>query len=342
MEATDALSPSGPRWRLLGLLVVGGLVAWLLVHSRGQLGAASTAMRSAPLVALIGCALAGIAGAANLAALQWRTQQLVGVQRAFPETWRLTLGAHALDMASKSGGLAGATRFAADAGGRGHSRERGAVGYLVAELGTHLGLTAVLALLIPWGIATRHTSGADLVAVGVYVTTTALLVGAACAGGRSERLVDAASRPIRWLRTFGRRRRAEERTERVTVAQCHAAMASVRGRRIWPSAMHAALWPVCGAALFAAACLAAGVRMTPPALVFVYAVVTAFSIVGLLPGGLGFAEISMGASLHAFGVDAGHALAAIAVYRLFDLWLPLAIGLGSLRLRRHAGTPAGT
>ena len=175
------------------MLAVGGLVAWLLVRSHGQLVAASTAVRSASLVALVGCLLAIVACSANLAALEWRTQRLVGLERSFHETWRLTLGAHALDMASKSGGLAGATGFAADARGPGRSRERGAV-------------------------------------------------------------------------------------------------------------------------------------------------VTALSIVGVLPGGLGFAEVSMGASLHAFGVDAGHALAAIAVYRLFDLWLPLTIGLASLR---PAMTPGG-
>ena len=105
MEATDALSPCGPRWRLFGVLAVGGLVAWLLVRSRGQLVAASTAVRSASLVALVGCLFAIVACSANLAALEWRTQRLVGVERSFHETWRLTLGAHALDMASKSGGL---------------------------------------------------------------------------------------------------------------------------------------------------------------------------------------------------------------------------------------------
>ena len=133
MEATDALSPCGPRWRLFGVLAVGGLVAWLLVRSHGQLVAASTAVRSASLVALVGCLLAIVACSANLAALEWRTQRLVGLERSFHETWRLTLGAHALDMASKSGGLAGAIGFAADARGPGRSRERGAVGYILAD-----------------------------------------------------------------------------------------------------------------------------------------------------------------------------------------------------------------
>ena len=56
---------------------------------------------------------------------------------------------------------------------------------------------------------------------------------------------------------------------------------------------------------------------------------TAASVLGLLPftpGGLGFVEAGLTATLNLAGVPAGEALVATLVYRLITFWLPLPIG----------------
>lgn len=66
-----------------------------------------------------------------------------------------------------------------------------------------------------------------------------------------------------------------------------------------------------------------------------YAVSSMFAIVGVLPGGLGFVELSLGAVLISYGLPARIAVAAVVVYRVIELLVPVMIGgLAATRLRR--------
>jgi uncharacterized protein (TIRG00374 family) len=65
---------------------------------------------------------------------------------------------------------------------------------------------------------------------------------------------------------------------------------------------------------------------------------TAASVLGLLPftpGGLGFVEAGLTATLNLAGVPAGEALVATLVYRLLVFWLPLPIGAGAALVFRR-------
>ena len=55
-----------------------------------------------------------------------------------------------------------------------------------------------------------------------------------------------------------------------------------------------------------------------------------FSFVAFTPAGLGFVEASLAVILISFGVDQASAIAIALVFRLFDFWLPVAIGALSL------------
>jgi len=57
-----------------------------------------------------------------------------------------------------------------------------------------------------------------------------------------------------------------------------------------------------------------------------YAVSVLFGVVGFLPGGVGFVEAGLGAVLVSYGVAAPVAAAAVVLYRLFQLWVPVAVG----------------
>jgi uncharacterized protein (TIRG00374 family) len=80
-----------------------------------------------------------------------------------------------------------------------------------------------------------------------------------------------------------------------------------------------------------------------PALVLLAFVVA--SVLGLIPftpGGLGFVEAGLAATLAVAGISAGDALVATLVYRLLTFWLPIPIGgvaawMFRRRHPRHAG-----
>ena len=59
----------------------------------------------------------------------------------------------------------------------------------------------------------------------------------------------------------------------------------------------------------------------------------------LTPGGLGFVEVGLAATLGLAGVGAAEATTAVLAYRLVSFWLPIPFGLvaGGLFRRRFAG-----
>jgi uncharacterized protein (TIRG00374 family) len=64
----------------------------------------------------------------------------------------------------------------------------------------------------------------------------------------------------------------------------------------------------------------------------VYAISLLFSMIAVTPSGLGFVEASLSVLLISFGVERQTAIAAALAYRLFEFWLPMALGIGSLAL----------
>jgi len=57
-----------------------------------------------------------------------------------------------------------------------------------------------------------------------------------------------------------------------------------------------------------------------------YSVSGLFGIVGFVPGGIGFVEVSLSAVLIGFGTSGATAAAIVVLYRLFEWWLPVALG----------------
>lgn len=71
-----------------------------------------------------------------------------------------------------------------------------------------------------------------------------------------------------------------------------------------------------------------------------YAVSAVLGMIPITPGGLGFVEAGLTATLTLAGVPSQEALLATLAYRLFSYWLPLPTGLGAyITFRRHYGNP---
>jgi len=71
---------------------------------------------------------------------------------------------------------------------------------------------------------------------------------------------------------------------------------------------------------------AVGVHAGPVEPFVAYSVSTLFALVGIVPGGIGVVELSMGAVLHSFGIPLALAAAAVVLFRLAEFWIPLAVG----------------
>ena len=92
-----------------------------------------------------------------------------------------------------------------------------------------------------------------------------------------------------------------------------------------------------------AALLAVGAQPRPSLVLLAFCTAQLLAQIPITPGGLGFVEAGLTATLGLAGVSAADAVLATLTYRLFTYWLPLPLGLGAGVLhRRRYGGEAGT
>jgi hypothetical protein len=111
---------------------------------------------------------------------------------------------------------------------------------------------------------------------------------------------------------------------------------AVADARTRPHAMrellfHAVVSKVLGAIALAAAITAVGLPITAAGALVIYATALAASLLTIVPGGIGTVEASTTALLIGAGATAGAAALAVALFRLFDLWLPVLTGAAVAR-----------
>jgi uncharacterized membrane protein YbhN (UPF0104 family) len=91
-----------------------------------------------------------------------------------------------------------------------------------------------------------------------------------------------------------------------------------------------------------AALLAVGARPHISLVLIAYVVAAALGLIPLTPGGVGFVEVGLTATLGLTGIGAGDAALATLAYRLVSYWLPIPIGVVALALyTRRFGRPQG-
>jgi len=108
----------------------------------------------------------------------------------------------------------------------------------------------------------------------------------------------------------------------------------------WPAALasSAANWGLDFLAL-AAAVTAVGARASLSLLLLAYALAAVLAMLPITPGGLGFVEAGLTATLTVAGVSAADALLATLAYRIVSFWLPIPAGLiAYLLYRRRFGS----
>lgn len=310
-----------------GVVAAIGLLVWA---NRKDIPAAAEALRTADggwvLVALI---LFGVWWL-NWALLYAAARRVTGVggYREFARLVPVTLAAIAVNLAVKSGNIAGLAVFVAD--GRRHGVPSGRVtaAYLaaaqLAEVAFVVTLTA--GLVVVW--EDGRLTPAEVLAVVVFVIGLAVRMGSLVAAVRSREVVRRVwTWPARLLDRVLRRPPREYDTSGAD--ELFDAVGAIRAspRAAVPAVVCAIAIDLLGAAVLWASMLAVGAGNRPFVALVAYAVSTLFGIVGFLPGGVGFVEVGAAAVLASYGTHVGVAAAAVVLFRVFVFWFPLAAGL---------------
>lgn len=338
-QANDREREAGPairRWtRPAGVALVALAAVALVAADRRELPAAWRVLRSADPVWVGGAAVCTVLWYAAYGLVHREAQRAAGLTPPpAAELLPVTLAAHVLNLVTKSGAMAGLVAFDRSGRRRGQAPGRVAAAYLLAGLLGELAFVAVLAagLALVW--ADGQLTGAEAAAGAVFsvylAARTALLAAALGSRSRARRLVAA---PYRWWARIRRQDAAGAAAAETRADELHDAVALLRRRpgAVVPAAAAALAAEAAGVALLWTVLAAVGASHSLATAVVGYALSVLFAIVGFLPGGLGFVEVSLGAVLVSSGIGAARATAAVALYRLFELWLPVAVGAMAAR-----------
>ena len=325
-------------WALAVLAVAA--VAFIYRKDIPAAGHAIATARPAWLLALLVLALLGLA---TFGLLFRAGQTAAGARVGLWEGIELGNAAYALNLVVKSSGLAGVVVFTRRARARAEPHGRAVAGYLLATVLSHFAFAAVLLAALAALLLGGRFTAVDAAASAVFAVYLGFHVVVVVAAARSRALVRA---------VYAGPRRALDRVRRIlrlpsraaTGPSEHAdelfdaiALIRTRPRRSLPVAGWAISVDLVHVLWVYAAVQAVGGGVGLEAALVAYGVATLFGIVGIVPGGLGFVELGMTAALVSYGMPTAAAAAATVLYRVAELWLPLAAGaLASRRLRRTA------
>jgi uncharacterized protein (TIRG00374 family) len=218
-------------------------------------------------------------------------------------------------------------------------RTRAVAGLTASNLLTLAVVLALPVLAIPSfvrGIVDRSLLETSLAGLGVFV----VLFGLGAWMLASDRPLAWVGRTVQRARNRLRRRHAEpvrDLPERLLHERDR--IAGTVGSR-WKAALSAAVgrWAFDYATLLAALA-AIGSRPRPSLVLLAFCAAQLLAQLPLTPGGLGFVEAGLTATLVLAGVSAADAAIATFAYRLLTYWLPLPLGLaGAFMHRRRYGT----
>lgn len=322
--------------------VVAGVVATgaFVYSSRKELPATWRVIRSAdPRFVALGL-IASVAWLAALASMHAAAQRAAGLRVGAPELFATATAANALNLLTKSAGIAGIAMFVRRARRHGQPRGLVAAAYVMAQAFGELAFVMMLGGALAAVAVTGRLNTAEVLAscaVAVLLAAKLFVLAAALHSRDSVRSVYEVPRRL------ARRvlRRPPHQSDTTSVAdEMFDAMALARrnpGRSV-PVAGYAMSLEVVGVMQMWAACSAVGASRSLVVAMMAYSISVLFGIVGFLPGGLGFVEVSLGALLVSFGAPVASAAAAVVVFRVLELWLPLVVG--TLLVRRLRGSTA--
>lgn len=331
------------RIRIAVGFVLIGVVLWFAYRHRSDITPAATALEnSSPWWLAVGGGFM-VVWLIAVAALHWTCRRAVGFgsEGGFLRMLPLTTAATALNIVIKVGNVAGLGLFVADARKTGKSSAQVSAAYLLAMLMTNLAFAFPIVTAVAFAATFHKLTLPDLIAVGLcFIATCGIGAVTALSLYDKRILVRIYSWPIRtWDRL--RRRPVRETIDTTTIDELYDAVQLARAH---PKTAAAAFgWAIliehAGVAMLWASLAAVGGGEHLIVALVGYVMSTAFSAAGIIPGGLGLAELGAASVLIAFGAPIGIAGAAVLIYRCWSCWFPAIVGLGvAFVLRRRTAS----
>lgn len=296
--------------RIIATLAVAAATAWLA--RRTDLRGSLAAMRGLEPTMLAVAALATAAAVVNRGMLHHQSRSLHGVACGLGTEIRLSAASLALNKVVKSGGLAGLALYLRQGNRDGASAGAVTRAFVVVGAAAHVALAALAVATLT--LVPRD----DLPVAG---TLSDMAFGALGAGA----LVVVACVFVGGIVTSG--------------SPLGAAGRSTSATRI---VVHAIMNKLLGVLTLAAVLAAADAPIEIELAVLVYTTALVGGALSIVPAGLGVVEVSTVAVLTAAGVEPTSAVAAVLAFRLFDLWIPVAVGWALAIGLRAEPAPAGS
>lgn len=331
IERGEAEEPAGRSLRrTLVWLAITGVSLYLVAPSLLEvLGSWNDVDKLAPAWLLAMAALQS----ASMACL-WEVQRLAIHTSRWHPVIASQLAGNALSKVAPGGGAVGAALQYKMLVQAGIQKARAVAGLTAANLLTLSVVLALPVLTVPVllrGGVNRSLVEAAIVGLGVFAALFAL-----------SAVLLAFDGPLAWVgltvqRTRNRLRRGSPRLVALPDRLLHERdrILATLGPR-WKRALLATVgrWAFDYGTLLAAL---AAVGSTPrPALVLLaFCTAQVLAQIPVTPGGLGFVEAGLTATLALAGVGAGAAVLATFAYRLFSYWLPLPLGLVGVAMQRR-------
>jgi uncharacterized protein (TIRG00374 family) len=333
--ADERSARSARAWRRTVALGVAGLVALWLLRSTlgavygdlGDLGAVDWRW----LVLIVGCEGGAFFVSWELNRLTLRTDRWFDVAVA-------QLSGNAASNVVPAGGPAGAAvqlRVLSEAG---FDLTRAATSLGALSLLGVAGLLALPAVAAPFAVATGSTGGQlepvlvlGLVLLVVVITIIGVLL-------THDTPLEGLARAVQWLtnRVCPSRRRSDLPT--LVLSERDAIRTAFGARPLFVGVATIARTALDYSALYLSL-LAVGAHPSPMAVIVAFGAANVAGMIPLTPGGLGFVEVGLTATLVASGVTPAEAALATALYRLASTWLPVVAGFVGYGLFRYRHRP---
>ena len=155
--------------------------------------------------------------------------------------------------------------------------------------------------------------------------------------------LETVGRTVEGLRNRVRRHRPPVVDLAATLVAERNVIRQVMGRRWWEGLLFTTGRWLFDFGVLLAALGAVGARPLPSLVLLAYVVAALLGMLPFTPGGLGFVEIGLAATLQWADVSPADAVLATLAYRAVSFWLPIPAGIAAyLLFRRHYGLSRGT
>ena len=323
------------RRSVLGLGLIAAMV--LVVANRSDIPVAWQALQGArPGFVMAGLVLVATA-LANQAGFHAAAQRVAGQEVRGRDLIVAVSAAGFANLVVKSGAMAGLAPMLTSARRRGRSRAATVAGYLLVSVVGHVAFACVLVAGLVVLVVDGRFGTTDAAAAAAFVVLSAAQVALLRAAFRSREAVRRLySIPGRIAATLRRRGAIEPAVEPLDTEHADELFDAVQlmrtnGRAMVPVLLHSLGVEIIGVAELYCVLRALGVHAHVSVPIVAYAISVLFTIIGFLPGGIGFVEAGLGAVLISFGVAHGEAVAAVVLYRVLELWIPMTVGLVAAR-----------